>query len=157
MPSVTYKKKPTADQQLAKVPLTDETIETVLLFMSVHEISLRSACAQCSVSYVATIQRVAQSPKLRILDSSIRTNYMREKVREMNMIATLEEDPIRARLKCDNIKWEASRIMRSEFGDHVTVAGDKDNPLTIQHVVSGNDLANKIRGRIIEHDADPKD
>ena len=148
------KRKPSAEMILAEKPVTDDDVRTVILFMGEQGISLKSACKQKMFNYNSVVERITASPALRALDSEVRCQYVREKVREMNMIATLEEDPQRARLKCDNIKWEAARIMRSEFGDHVTVAGDKENPLVLQLVKGAEDLVKSIRqGQTYEHDA----
>jgi len=146
-------RKPSAEYLLSLTPPTEDDARRVIEYMFDHGVSMRSASKQLQYNSKQIVELIAQSPELRALDSEARCNYMREKVREMNMIATLEEDVQRARLKCDNIKWEASRIMRSEFGDSVVVSGDKNNPLVMEHVVSANQLVEKIRGRTIEHDA----
>lgn len=157
VPSPIRKRKPSAQMQLAKKPTSEADVETILLFMHEHETSFSNACRQLQFNInIATEIREA-SPKLKALDAAVRSHYIREKVRGMNMIATIEEDVQRARLKCDNIKWEASRIMRQEFGDHVTVSGDTNAPLVVQHVHNAEQLINKIRGRTLEHDADTKD
>ena len=148
------KRAPSAEQLNALKPTSDEDIKKIILFMSDKEISLRSACKQLKFSYNVIVERVIASPELRALDSEARCNYMRQKVRTMNEIASKEPDVQRARLMCDNIKWEAARIMRVEFGDHVIVAGDAANPLVMKLVSNAAELTSRIRrGETIEHDA----
>ena len=150
------KRAPTAEIVLLDKPTTDDDVKTVILFMSRNEVSLRSACRQMKFNYNVVFERIAASPDLRALDSAARCEYMRQKVRQMEVIARTEPDVQRARLMCDNIKWEAARIMRSEFGDHVTVAGDPVNPLITKLISDSDDLVNQIRGRTFEHEPDSK-
>jgi len=149
------KRAPSADTKLLIKPTSDEDVKTVLLFMREHGISLRSSCRQLQFHYNMVVERVVASPELRALDSEVRCNYMREKVRMMEVIVHTEPDVQRARLMCDNIKWEAARIMRTEFGDHVVLSSDPNAPLIMKLVSDSNDLVDKIRsGRTTEHDPD---
>ena len=153
-PGAKSKRKPTADMQLAARQTTHEDCKNIIAYMAEREVSLRSACAQLKFNRAIVVEMIYSNPELRALDSAARAHYMREKVRQMNEIVAREVDPQRARLYCDNIKWEASRIMRSEFGDKVTVSGDESAPLVVKHVQDSNELLNKIRGITIDHETE---
>jgi hypothetical protein len=73
-------------------------------------------------------------------------DYLRFKVEDMERIATTEPDVQRARLLCDNIKWEAQRVARHIYGDHIVVAGDESAPLITKLVMGSAELVKKIRG-----------
>ena len=113
----------------------------------------KAACKKLKLSYVAARDQVVRSPELRAADTQARQIYMREKVRDMERIALKTPDVQRARLLCDNIKWEASRVLRNEFGDHVTVSGDKENPLMVELLAKSSELVARIRGTTIEGEA----
>ena len=50
----------------------------------------------------------------------------------------------RSKLRIETRKWIASKLMPKVYGDKVTHSGDADNPITITHEISGNELARKI-------------
>ena len=49
---------------------------------------------------------------------------------------TLEKIQL-AKLTCDNLKWNASRMLPRRFGDRTIVSGDPDNPVELRHTVAG--------------------
>ena len=61
-----------------------------------------------------------------------REEYAEAKVEEMQNIAETVEDVGRARLLCDNIKWEAARVSPKKYGDRITHGGDPDAPINHQ-------------------------
>lgn len=61
-----------------------------------------------------------------------REEYAEAKVEEMQNIAETVEDVGRARLLCDNIKWEACRVAPKKYGDRITHGGDPDAPINHQ-------------------------
>jgi len=61
-----------------------------------------------------------------------REEYAEAKVEEMQNIAETVEDVSRARLLCDNIKWEAARVSPKKYGDRITHGGDPDAPINHQ-------------------------
>lgn len=131
---------------LSAQTFSDEQARDVLLFMGDHGVSLKAACEVAGLNYFAVWGRVHASDVLRNLDRNVRGLYLKNAVRSMNEIVDTEADPNRARLKCDNIKWEASRVLRHEFGDHVTVAGDESAPLVTKLVVGADEIVRRIRG-----------
>jgi hypothetical protein len=50
----------------------------------------------------------------------------------MQNIAETVEDVSRAKLLCDNIKWEAARVSPKKYGDRITHGGDPDAPINHQ-------------------------
>ena len=48
-----------------------------------------------------------------------REEYAEAKVEEMQNIAETVEDVARAKLLCDNIKWETARVAPKKYGDKV--------------------------------------
>lgn len=61
-----------------------------------------------------------------------REEYAEAKVEEMRNIAETVEDVSRAKLLCDNIKWEAARVSPKKYGDRITHGGDPDAPINHQ-------------------------
>lgn len=55
-----------------------------------------------------------------------REEYAEARVEEMQNIAETVEDVGRAKLLCDNIKWEAARVASKKYGDRTAldVSGD---------------------------------
>jgi hypothetical protein len=56
------------------------------------------------------------------------------------------EDVQALKLMVNTRQWIAARLLPKKYGDKVTVAGDADNPLVTQLVVSGGDLVKRIKG-----------
>jgi len=50
------------------------------------------------------------------------------------------------RLAVESSKWIACKLLPKTYGDKIIHSGDADNPVAIQHVMAGDDLANKLRG-----------
>jgi len=133
-----------------RVTTTDD-VKQVIAYMAENQLSLKQACVQMMFSYHIVAQRIMENPELKAMDSEARSQYLRAKVQDMERIALKTKDVQRARLLCDNIKWEASRVLRHEFGDHVTVAGDKENPFVMQLVDNAEQIIKRIRGRTFEN------
>lgn len=56
------------------------------------------------------------------------------------------EDIQALKLMVNTRQWIVSRLLPKKYGDKVTVAGDAENPLVTQLVVSGGDLVKRIKG-----------
>ena len=65
-----------------------------------------------------------------------RVEGIEAKVDKLHDIPDLEEDWGRARLKCDNIKWEASKIAHHIYGDKITQehTGKDGTPISVNFV-----------------------
>lgn len=69
-----------------------------------------------------------------------REEYAEARVAEMQRIAETVEDVGRAKLLCDNIKWEACRIAPKKYGDRIEnrLADADGNALTVQVIRFGD-------------------
>jgi hypothetical protein len=65
-----------------------------------------------------------------------REEYAEARVAEMQNIAETVEDVGRAKLLCDNIKWETCRIAPKRYGDKVQNEHTGANGEPIQHAVN---------------------
>jgi hypothetical protein len=112
--------------------ISDEQIIEVIEEIAESGISLKKACENKGLVYRTVLNRIRSTEELSAFDAKSRQDYMRARVRELNEIALNEPDVSRARLLCDNIKWEAARICRNEYGDKVInehQGGDPDKPI----------------------------
>lgn len=107
----------------------DSKILEAFEVVSYEGLDMKSACKRVGINYYTAMGRIYASPALLKLDTIARQHYVRIQARRMNEIADTEPDVQVARLKCDNIKWEAARVIPKEFGDRIVHAGDKDAPL----------------------------
>lgn len=101
--------------------ISDEQIEKVLEDMGESGLSLKSACTAAGIAYPAVRQRIYSNERLSSLYSLSREEYLIHRVQELNRIVAEEPDVSRARLMCDNIKWEAARVMPKKYGDKIEV------------------------------------
>ena len=109
--------------------------------------SLRDCCQRVGIAYARAYVLINAHPPLIKQWNAARVDYLRLKVEEMEDIAAdTSIDVQRARLMCDNIKWEAQRVARHIYGDHIVVSGDADAPLVTKVVMGSADLAKLIRG-----------
>lgn len=69
-----------------------------------------------------------------------REEYAEARVAEMQRIAETVEDVSRAKLLCDNIKWEAARVSPKKYGDRIEnrIADADGNALTVQVIRFGD-------------------
>jgi hypothetical protein len=131
---------PETDPELLQVQ--DAIDKTALLGKS-----LRETCRLVGIRYERAYVVINANPALVKRWNQARVDYLRLKVEEMEEIARDPNlDVQRARLLCDNIKWEAQRVARHIYGDHIVVSGDGDAPLIVQMVAGASDLVKKIRG-----------
>ena len=70
-----------------------------------------------------------------------REEYAEARVAEMQNIAETVEDVARAKLLCDNIKWETARVAPKKYGDKIQNehTGKDGGPLVIEVVKFGAD------------------
>lgn len=117
--------------------ITDEQIIEVINEIGESGISLKKACDERGFVYRTVMNRIRSTEELAALDARARGDYVRNRVRSMDEIAITEDDVARARLRCDNIKWEAARVLPKEYGDRMLnthEGGDPDKP--INHNIS---------------------
>jgi len=112
--------------------ITDEQIIEVINEMGETGVSLKKACDEHGFVYRTVMNRIRSTPELSALDIRAREDYARERARSLNDVAMSEPDVARARLMCDNIKWEAARVLPKEYGDRMLnthEGGDPDKPI----------------------------
>lgn len=112
-----------ADQSMGETkPIyCNEQIEELLRRVGTKGTSLKKECDEAGINYNTVYWRVSHSDELTKLDTYARERSLDFRVRELNELVDKEDDPQIARLKCDNIKWEAARVLRKLYGEHVTV------------------------------------
>lgn len=116
-----------------------ETVITVIAMLSDGKPIVQS-CRELGINrselYVA-IDREQLSDML----ARAREEYAEARVEEMQNIAETVEDVQRAKLLCDNIKWEACRVAPKKYGDRTAI--DVDGSLNISNM-SDDDLNAKL-------------
>lgn len=119
--------------------ITDDQIIELIGEMGETGVSLKAACEAHQFVYRTVMNRIRGSEELSALDARGRQDYTRERARALNEVASNEPDVARARLMCDNIKWEAARVLPKEFGDRMLnthEGGDPDKPINHNILVS---------------------
>jgi hypothetical protein len=107
--------------------------------------SLRSICSSQSMPTTRTVYSwLDNDPDFLRQYAHARerqAHYFADSVHE---IAQFEEDPARARLRIDAIKWHTEKLMPKVYGprSHHTLAGDEDNPIKVE--ISDLELARRV-------------
>ena len=128
----------------AKPHISDEQIIAVIERMA-EGLNLKESAAIDGFSIKNIYTRINASPELKDLHARAREDYQRIRVDEMNDIAKTEPDVARARLRCDNIKWEAARVLPKVFGDAVNLKHSNPEGGPVQHEVrTAGELAREI-------------
>jgi len=83
--------------------------------------SMTDVCQAKGIKPSTVRSRIYRNANLRDADTRARQLYIINQVQQMNELALNEPDVQRARLLCDNIKWEAARVARSLYGDKVSL------------------------------------
>lgn len=116
--------------------ITDEQIAEVIDRVA-DGVSLKKACAEAGFEYTNIVRRIRKSDALTQLDARAREDYQRTRVDELNEVALNEPDVQRARLMCDNIKWEAARVARKIYGDKVDLTHANPTGGPVEFVIYG--------------------
>jgi hypothetical protein len=130
--------------------ISTERIKEILTTVGEAGVSIKEACRMHDElkNYRNVLHRIYNSPELAALDSKAREHYLQLQVRRMNEIAAdTSIAPDRARLMCDNIKWESARVMPHQFGDKIIHSGDKDNPIVVKMVADSDELLKKLQDK----------
>ncbi|MDN5871676.1 MAG: hypothetical protein L0H73_13265 [Nitrococcus sp.] len=126
----TRKKK--AGKRGPKPKWTMSTVKPLLARM-VEGNSLLDVCRERAISYGSVWQAIHADDEMAEMYARTKNDYVHARVAEMDEIARTEPDVQRARLRCDNIKWESARVAPKAYGDRTMVAGDPDNPLRVEY------------------------
>lgn len=117
---------------------SDEQIEDAIALVTTG-MTLKAACQEVGISENATRMRIVRDERLGVLYARAREAYADVMAEKLNDIADEEDDPQRARLKCDNVKWYASKVLPKKYGDRKIVSGDEEQP--VRHEISLNGLS----------------
>lgn len=83
--------------------------------------TMTEACKKLKVQRQTVFEWKEKDATLGDAYARAREAYAEAKVSEMNDIAKTEKDVQRARLLCDNIKWQACKVLPKLYGDKVQV------------------------------------
>ena len=121
----------------SRQPLTDELVLAAIERMSIGE-SIRDSCKSLKLAESAVRMRIIRSNYLGEAYARARENYADILVDRLMDIAQDQDDPQRARLMCDNVKWCAAKILPKKFGDRTqtVVTGPNDGPVQVQYETS---------------------
>ena len=95
-------------------------VEAIFAAMADSGVSLKTACEKAELAYSAVRKRIKDSEEITSIYAWAREDYAEYKVGSMNDIARSEADVARARLLCDNIKWEVAKVLPKVYGDKIT-------------------------------------
>jgi hypothetical protein len=96
-------------------------------------LTLKKSCEISKVNYPNVVKRIHESEVLTKLYARAKDEFAHYCVQEMFEIVDSEPDVQKARLKCDNVKWYAARVLPKQYGDKVSMehSSDPDKPLFI--------------------------
>jgi hypothetical protein len=100
--------------------ISDDQLVEVIERIAEDGITLKASCKIFGFEYTNVIKRIRANESLKELLAHAREDYAASLVAEMHEIAKTEPDVQRARLMCDNIKWEAARIASKLYGDRIS-------------------------------------
>ena len=115
---------------------TDQQIKDAIERMSLG-VSFQEACAEQGINNEAARQRIVKDPEMAGLYARARESFADVMAEQLNEIVDKEEDHQRARLKCDNIKWYAAKVLPKKYGDRQVIAGDENAPIKHDVALSG--------------------
>ena len=119
------------------VKWTAEKLQPIFDDMAEHGRSLKQVCADHKANYGAVFKAIQRDKDISELYARARDDYLHTRVASMDEIARTEPDVQRARLRIDNIKWEASKVMPKQYGDKVQT--EHTGNLNIEIVRFGED------------------
>ena len=105
--------------------------------MSIGE-SIRDSCKVLNIEESAVRMRIIRNNSLGEVYARARENYADILVDRLMDIAHDQDDPARARLMCDNVKWCAAKILPKKFGDKTVVTGPNDGPVQFEYTSSAD-------------------
>lgn len=83
--------------------------------------TLKECVAKQQLAYMVAWHSIHGDDDLSELYARARESYAHAKVQQIHEVAETEPDVQRARLKCDNIKWEAAKVLPKVFGDKLDI------------------------------------
>ncbi len=114
-----------------------ESIKQALEMMAEGN-TLKHCCVDLKLNYMAAWKAIHNSDELAELYARAREAYAHSKVQQIHDVAVDEPDVQRARLICDNIKWEACKVLPKVYGDKVQQ--EHSGQVTLTHEQALNEL-----------------
>lgn len=103
-----------------KNALSEQNIADIVSKME-DGLNLLQVCRAAGVNYGNVARRIHESPELTALYARSRSAYAHAKVDELHDIAINEPDVMRARLRCDVLKWEISKVLPKIYGERTVL------------------------------------
>ena len=113
------------------IKYTDHEINDAICEMAEGNKTLLAICKDRNWSYGQIMWRISECPELTKTYARVRADFAHANVEKLFQIADEEIDVARARLKCDNVKWYAQKVVPKFYGERVTHSGDADAPINI--------------------------
>lgn len=79
--------------------------------------TLKQVLAEIKLPYMKAWHAIHGDEELTEMYARAREAYAHAIVQKLHEVADKEPDVARARLKCDNIKWEACKVLPKVYGD----------------------------------------
>lgn len=124
--------------------ISEETLASALRLVGEGQ-SLKKSCEAIGIDYWNAVRRINGSDELRQLYAQARRDYLNARVESLADLEANTAKEIKdltdlrqasamvqlARLKADNIKWEAERILRQTYGAKVEHSGTDGQPIQV--------------------------
>lgn len=119
--------------------VTKEAIAECLTQMG-EGLTLKQVLASAELPYMKVWHKINGDKELSEMYARAREAYAHSIVQKLHEVARNEPDVQRARLQCDNIKWEACKVLPKVYGDKIEANHTGEVGLTINVVkFSDND------------------
>ncbi len=128
--------------------MTEQTIADIVSKMEDGQ-NLLQVCRAAGVSYSAVRRRIHDSPDLTALYARGRQGYAHAKVDELHEIAINEPDVMRARLRCDMLRWEISKVLPKIYGDKLSIEATTTNATETREAIEDQLRAMLQRGGMV--------
>jgi hypothetical protein len=100
--------------------ISDEELIATIERIAEDGITLKASCVAFGFEYKNVLRRIRGNEALKELLAVAREAYAEALVAEMHDIARTEPDVQRAKLMCENIRWEAARVGAKLYGDKIS-------------------------------------
>lgn len=118
-------KQEAEDLRTGRTVITEDMCLNVISMLEAGT-SLIDSCRQLGYSFTGVFKMCMKDEKLKEAVDHAREMYAHGSVERMRRIILTEDDPARARVLTDLLKWETSKVLPKFYGDKIDVTtGDK--------------------------------
>lgn len=120
-PKVNTKLKSTNSRGRAPT-YSDSDFSALLDRMGSEGKTLLALCKEANIAYSTARKRIDESTELSALYAVAREEYAHTRVQLLDEIALATKTSVdvqRAKLRCDNIKWEVAKVIPKMYGDRM--------------------------------------